>query len=191
MVVDRTTRPLAPDRHRLTRHCLTRRFGTGRCGTDGPSGCGAQGGGKVEEAGAVRSGDHARREQGGPAGRAVDPVRARGGRGRPGPGPGYGAGGNCREQSPWAAPHVRGRQPRAAAAEQRPVGSSPRVHAALRCDGDRCGRRRVARLMRQAGLERRHRRRRHRTTVPDPRVAVRPDPVPRNFRPDAAAPPAR
>ncbi|MFI9322652.1 IS3 family transposase [Kitasatospora aureofaciens] len=45
---------------------------------------------------------------------------------------------------------------------------APRVHAALHRDGDRCGRRRVARLMRQAGLEGRHRRRRHRTTIPDP-----------------------
>ncbi|WP_123559959.1 IS3 family transposase [Kitasatospora cineracea] len=68
---------------------------------------------------------------------------------------------------------------------------SPRVHAALRRDGDRCGRHRIARLMCQAGLEGRHRRRRHRTTVPDPRAAVRPDLVLRNFRPDAAAPDAR
>ncbi|WP_433446197.1 IS3 family transposase (plasmid) [Streptomyces sp. CA-142005] len=60
----------------------------------------------------------------------------------------------------------------------------PRVHAVLQQGGDRCGRRRVARLMRQAGLEGRHRRRRHRTTVPDPNAAVRPDLVLRDFQPD-------
>ncbi|MFG2698019.1 IS3 family transposase [Kitasatospora sp. NPDC048407] len=63
---------------------------------------------------------------------------------------------------------------------------APRVHAALRKNSDRCGRRRVARLMRQAGLAGRHRRRRHRTTVPDSRAAARPDLVLRDFRPDAA-----
>ncbi|MFD9356453.1 IS3 family transposase [Streptomyces sp. NPDC060031] len=46
---------------------------------------------------------------------------------------------------------------------------APRVHAVLRREGERCGRRRLARLMRDAGLEGRHRRRRHLTTVPDPR----------------------
>ncbi|MFI9605014.1 IS3 family transposase [Streptomyces sp. NPDC052043] len=49
--------------------------------------------------------------------------------------------------------------------------------------GDRCGRRRVARLMRQAGLEGRHRSRRHRTTIPDLKAATRPDLVLRDFRP--------
>lgn len=50
-----------------------------------------------------------------------------------------------------------------------------RVHGVLRREGAGCGRRRVARLMRAAGLQGWHRRRRHVTTVPDPRAAFRPD----------------
>ena len=60
----------------------------------------------------------------------------------------------------------------------------PRVHAALQRQGEDCGRRRVARLMRDAGLQGRHRRRRRLTTIPDPRAASRPDLVVRNFAPD-------
>ncbi|GAB2455582.1 hypothetical protein GCM10027162_60160 [Streptomyces incanus] len=41
--------------------------------------------------------------------------------------------------------------------------------------------------MRQAGLTGRHRRRRHRTTIPDPHAATRPGLVLRDFRPDPAA----
>ncbi|RPE33838.1 IS3 family transposase [Kitasatospora cineracea] len=67
----------------------------------------------------------------------------------------------------------------------------PRVHAQLQQRGDRCGRRRVARLMRQAGIEGRHRRRRHRTTIPDPNAATRPDLVLRDFRPNPTALDAR
>ncbi|MER7196696.1 IS3 family transposase [Streptomyces sp. CB01635] len=63
---------------------------------------------------------------------------------------------------------------------------APRVHAVLKQEGAGCGRRRVARLMRAAGLEGRHRRRRHLTTIPDPRAALRPDLVVRNFAPDAS-----
>lgn len=57
----------------------------------------------------------------------------------------------------------------------------------LRRDGERCGRRRIAQLMRQAGLAGRHRRRRHRTTIPNPQAATRPNPVLRDFRPNPAA----
>ncbi|MFF5030322.1 IS3 family transposase [Streptomyces collinus] len=64
---------------------------------------------------------------------------------------------------------------------------APRVHAALKREGTGCGRRRVARLMRQAGLTGRHRRRRHRTTIPDPHAVTRPDLILRDFRPDPAA----
>ncbi len=64
---------------------------------------------------------------------------------------------------------------------------APRIHAALQRVGERCGRRRVARLMRQACLQGRHRRRGQRTTVPDPRAGVRPDLVLRDFGPDPAA----
>ncbi|MFF7249914.1 IS3 family transposase [Embleya sp. NPDC008237] len=63
---------------------------------------------------------------------------------------------------------------------------APRVHAVLVRDGVRVGRRRVARLMRQAGLAGRHRRRGHRTTVPDPQVGARPDLVGRDFTPGPA-----
>ncbi len=61
---------------------------------------------------------------------------------------------------------------------------APRVHAVLQREGAGCGRRRVARLMRLAGLAGQHRRRRHRTTIPDPHAATRPDLVLRDFQPD-------
>jgi putative transposase len=64
----------------------------------------------------------------------------------------------------------------------------PRVHAELRLDhAIRCSRKRVARLMRQAGLEGVHRRRTTRTTVRDRDTAPAPDLVERVFaaeRPD-------
>ncbi|MGW3495764.1 hypothetical protein [Streptomyces sp. NPDC001020] len=43
-----------------------------------------------------------------------------------------------------------------------------------------------ARTMRAAGLIGRHRSRRHRTTIPDPHAATRPDLVLRDFQPDFA-----
>lgn len=64
----------------------------------------------------------------------------------------------------------------------------PRVYAELHLDhGIRCGRKRVARLMRQADLEGVHRRRFVRTTLRDPSAAPAPDLVERDFgadRPD-------
>ncbi|MCD9880863.1 IS3 family transposase [Streptomyces guryensis] len=63
---------------------------------------------------------------------------------------------------------------------------APRVHAVLQRQGEDCGRRRTARLMRNAGLQGRHRRRRQLTTVPDPRAATRPDLILRQFGPDPA-----
>jgi putative transposase len=63
---------------------------------------------------------------------------------------------------------------------------SPRVHAELRAAGVCCGRRRVARLMRAAGLVGCHRRRRRpRTTIAAPPAARAPDLVRRAFRPPA------
>jgi putative transposase len=64
---------------------------------------------------------------------------------------------------------------------------APRVHAVLQREGTACGRRRVARLMRRAGPAGRHRRRSHRTTIPDTHAAVRPDLILRDFQPDPAA----
>ncbi len=56
----------------------------------------------------------------------------------------------------------------AAHARSRGTYGTPRVHAALRAAGVRTSRRRVARLMRAAGLVGCCRRRRTRTTVTDP-----------------------
>lgn len=64
---------------------------------------------------------------------------------------------------------------------------APRVHVELREDhGIRCGKKRVARLMRAAGIEGCHRRRRHWTTRRDKDATPAPDLVARNFA--AAAP---
>jgi transposase InsO family protein len=58
---------------------------------------------------------------------------------------------------------------------------APRVHAYLRNRGKRVGRKRVARLMREAGLVGRCPRRFRRTTIPDPTTQVQ-DLVQRQFR---------
>jgi putative transposase len=57
----------------------------------------------------------------------------------------------------------------------------PRVHAELRSLGVRCGRRRIARLMRAAGLRGCMRGRKRRTTRRDPRAAPAPDLLRRDF----------
>ena len=65
---------------------------------------------------------------------------------------------------------------------------APRIHAELRADGLRHGRKRIARLMAEAGLEGAHRRRFRRTTETDPRRAPAADLVDRRFvaeRPNA------
>jgi len=74
----------------------------------------------------------------------------------------------------------------AAHARSRRTSGAPRVHAALRAQGVRCARKRVARLMRAAGLVGCHRRRRARTTVAAPTHTPAPNLVARDFR--AAAP---
>ena len=58
---------------------------------------------------------------------------------------------------------------------------SPRIHAELREEGVRCSRKRVARLMRQAGIEGCHRRRTMRTTQRATEAEAMPDLVERNF----------
>jgi transposase InsO family protein len=64
---------------------------------------------------------------------------------------------------------------------------APRIHAQLRRQGRRHARKRVARLMRAAGLCGRRPRRWKRTTIPDPAAAARADLIRRDFTIDAAA----
>jgi len=69
----------------------------------------------------------------------------------------------------------------AAYARSRRTYGAPRVHAALRAQGVHCARKRVARLMRAAGLVGCHRRRRARTTTVDPAQVPAPNLVARDF----------
>jgi transposase InsO family protein len=62
---------------------------------------------------------------------------------------------------------------------------APRVHAALRRRGHSHGRKRVARLMRQAGLADRAAKRWKKTTIPDPAATARADRIRRDFTADA------
>ncbi len=63
---------------------------------------------------------------------------------------------------------------------------SPRVHAQLRAQGRRHSRKRVARLMRQSGLQGRAAKRWKKTTIPDPAAAARADKIRRDFTADAS-----
>ena len=63
---------------------------------------------------------------------------------------------------------------------------APRVHAGLRRQGRQYGRKRVARLMRQAGLVGRAAKRWKKTTIADPAAAARADLIRRDFTTDAS-----
>ena len=63
---------------------------------------------------------------------------------------------------------------------------APRVHAALRARGRRHSRKRVARLMRERGLQGRAAKRWKKTTIPDPAAAARADRIRRDFTADAS-----
>jgi putative transposase len=67
-------------------------------------------------------------------------------------------------------------------ARSRGTYGAPRVHAELAATGTACGRKRVARLMRAAGIAGVHRRRYHATTVRDPDATPAPDLLHRDFR---------
>jgi putative transposase len=66
--------------------------------------------------------------------------------------------------------------------DSRATYGSPRVHAQLAREGIRVGRKRVERLMREAGLKGAYRSRYFRTTESDPSARVAPDLVDRVFR---------
>jgi putative transposase len=63
---------------------------------------------------------------------------------------------------------------------------APRVHAQLHDQGRRHSRKRVARIMRQAGLRGRAARRWKKTTIPDPAATARADRIRRDFTADAS-----
>jgi transposase InsO family protein len=63
---------------------------------------------------------------------------------------------------------------------------APRIHAELRRQGRRHSRKRIARLMRRAGLAGRAPRRWKKTTIPDPAASARGDAIRRDFTADAA-----
>jgi hypothetical protein len=63
---------------------------------------------------------------------------------------------------------------------------APRIHAELRRRGQRHGRKRVARLMRSAGLQGLAARRWKKTTIADPAAAARTDRIRRDFTADAS-----
>ena len=73
---------------------------------------------------------------------------------------------------------------RAIHAASRSTYGTPRIHAELREAGVHCARKRVARLLRQAGLQGAHRRRWRRTTIRDRDAAPAPDLVARAFATD-------
>lgn len=62
---------------------------------------------------------------------------------------------------------------------------SPRIHAALKTQGVHCGRKRVARLMREKDLYARRKRRKARTTNSHHRFPIAPNLLERNFAADA------
>ena len=67
-------------------------------------------------------------------------------------------------------------------ADSRGTYGAPRIHADLKEAGTRVSRRRVARLMRELGIEGVSRRRRRRTTIPDQSRPPAPDLIGRDFR---------
>ena len=77
---------------------------------------------------------------------------------------------------------------RITAEHKRPKGryGAPRIRAELRGQGRRHSRKRVARLMRRAGLAGRAAKRWKKTTIPDPAAAARADAIRRDFTADAA-----
>jgi transposase InsO family protein len=77
-------------------------------------------------------------------------------------------------------------QIRAVHEESRSRYGSPRVHAELRRRGHRHSRKRVARLMRHAGIWGKTPKRWKKTTVPDPAAAARADRIGRDFTADAS-----
>jgi putative transposase len=98
-----------------------------------------------------------------------------------------------REERDWRSPRFRSNQHllawiRRIHAASRGTYGAPRIHAELVAEGQRIARKRVARLMRQGGLEGAHRRRFRRTTVREEHRAPAADLVERRFaasRPDA------
>jgi hypothetical protein len=78
-------------------------------------------------------------------------------------------------------------QIRAVHQESRGRYGAPRVHAELGRRGHRHGRKRIARLMRSAGIAGRAPKRWKKTTVADPAAAARADLIRRDFTADAAA----